>query len=123
MNLICCPRAFKTAWFARAARKAHIRDATLLKAAREVMRGQADDLGGGVYKKRLNDNQHRSIVLAKGGVVWVFAFLYAKKDRANIDPDELVEFRRIAKEYARMSASGLNRLIEAGDLLEVRDDH
>ncbi len=87
------------------------------------MRGQADDLGGGVYKKRLNDNQHRSIVLAKGGVVWVFAFLYAKKDRANIDPDELVEFRRIAKEYGRMSASGLNRLIEAGDLLEVRDDH
>jgi hypothetical protein len=123
MNPICCPRAFKTAWFARAARKAHIRDATLLKAAREVMRGQADDLGGGVYKKRLNDNQHRSIVLAKGGVVWVFAFLYAKKDRANIDPDELVEFRRIAKEYGRMSASGLNRLIEAGDLLEVRDDH
>jgi hypothetical protein len=95
----------------------------LLKAAREVRRGQADDLGGGVYKKRLNDNQHRSIVLAKGGVVWVFAFLYAKKDRANIDPDELVEFRRIAKEYGRMSASGLNRLIEAGDLLEVRDDH
>ena len=120
---ICCPRAFKTAWFARAARKANIRDTTLLKAAREVMRGQADDLGGGVYKKRLNANQHRSIVLAKGGVVWVFAFLYAKKDRANIDPDELVEFRRIAKEYARMSASGLDRLIEAGDLLEVRDDH
>ena len=95
----------------------------MLKAAREVMRGQADDLGGGVYKKRLNDNQHRSIVLAKGGVVWVFAFLYAKKDRANIDPDELVEFRRIAKEYARTSASGLDRLIEAGDSLEVRDDH
>ncbi len=123
MNPICCARAFKTAWFARAARKANIRDAILLKAAREVMRGQADDLGGGVYKKRLNDNQHRSIVLAKGRGVWVFAFLYAKKDRANIDPDELAEFRRIAKEYARMGAFGLNRLIEAGDLLEVRDDH
>lgn len=28
------------------------------------MRGQADDLGGGISKKRLYDNQHRSIVLA-----------------------------------------------------------
>ena len=81
-------RAFKTAWFSKAARKARIRDGALLQAVRETMRGQADDLGGGVFKKRLNDNQHRSIVLAKGGKLWVFAFLYATKDRANIDPDE-----------------------------------
>jgi hypothetical protein len=26
-----------------------------------------DYLGEGVYKKRLNDNMHRSIILAKGG--------------------------------------------------------
>ena len=44
------------------------------------MRGQADDLGGGVFKKRLNDNMHRSIVLAKGGRHWVFAYLFAKKE-------------------------------------------
>ncbi len=29
------------------------------------MLGQADDLGGCVFKKRLNDNLHRSIILAK----------------------------------------------------------
>ena len=81
-------RAFKTAWFSKAARKARIPDSALLQAARDAMRGQADDLGGGVFKKRLNDNQHRSIVLAKGERLWVFAFLSAKKDRANIDPPE-----------------------------------
>jgi hypothetical protein len=116
-------RAFKTAWFSKAARKARIHDGALMQAVREAMRGQADDLGGGVFKKRLNDNQHRSIVLAKGGRFWVFAFLYAKKDRANIDPDELTAFRRLAQGYAHMSPSELARAVDAGDLLELSDDH
>ncbi len=44
-----CWRAFKTAVFARSARKARIDDAELCEALREVMLGQADDLGGGVF--------------------------------------------------------------------------
>ena len=116
-------RAFKTAWFSKAARKARIRDGALLQAVREAVRGQADDLGGGVYKKRLNDNQHRSILLAKGGKLWVLAFLYAKKDRANIDPDELVAFRKLAQAYARITAPELERALDEGDLLELSDDH
>ena len=116
-------RAFKTAWFSKAARKARIRDGALLQAVREAMRGQANDLGGGVFKKRLNDNQHRSIVLAKGGKLWVFAFLYAKKDRANIDPDELAAFRKLAQVYARISTSELEQALNEGELLELSDDH
>jgi hypothetical protein len=116
-------RAFKTAWFSKAARKARIRDSALLQAVREVMRGQADDLGGGVFKKRLNDNQHRSIVLAKGGKLWVFAFLYAKKDRANIDPEELAAFRKLAQAYARITPPELEQALDEGDLLELSDDH
>lgn len=116
-------RAFKTAWFSKAARKARIRDGALLQAVREAVRGQADDLGGGVYKKRLNDNQHRSILLAKGGKLWVFAFLYAKKDRANIDPDELVAFRKLAQAYARITAPELEQALDEGELLELSDDH
>jgi len=78
-------RTFKTAWFAKAARKAHITDAELCKAIRQVALGQVDDLGGGVFKKRLNDNMYRSIVLAKSGEFWVFVYLFAKQDRENID--------------------------------------
>ena len=51
-------RIFKTARFARAARKAHIDDDELCKAIRQIMNGQAADLGGGVFKKRLNKNMH-----------------------------------------------------------------
>jgi hypothetical protein len=43
-------RTFKTAWFAKAASKARISDAALCKAIVQIVQGQADDLGGGVFK-------------------------------------------------------------------------
>ena len=115
-------RVFKTAWFTKAARKASIGDGELCLAIQHVMDDQADDLGGGVFKKRLNDNRHRSIIVAKGGRYWVYAFLFAKKDRANISPDELVAFRKLAAAYAHMTVSELNTGLRNGDLLEICDD-
>jgi len=115
-------RPFKTAWFSKAARKARIGDPALIAAIREVMQGQADDLGGGVFKKPLNKNMHRSIVLAKGGRHWVFAYLFAKKDRANIDDDELADFKKLAQAYGRMTDSELRAVLNKGDLLELCDE-
>jgi len=114
-------RVFKTAWFAKAAKKARISDNALAKAIHQVALGQADDLGGGVFKKRLNDNMHRSIVLAKAGEFWVFAYLFAKKDRANIEDDELLAFRKLADLYRRKTKADLEVEIETGALLEI--DH
>jgi hypothetical protein len=115
-------RVFKTAWFAKAAKKARISDKALSKAIRQVAAGQADDLGGGVFKKRLNDNMHRSIVLAKAGEFWVFAYLFAKKDRANIDDDELLAFRKLAELYRRKTQADLEAEIGIGALLEIDHD-
>lgn len=115
-------RAFKTAWFSKAARKARIGDPALIAAYREVMQGQADDLGGGMFKKRLNRNMHRSIVLAKGGRHWVFAYLFAKKDRANIDDDELADFKKLAQAFGRMTDTELRAALNQGDLLELCDE-
>ena len=108
-------RSFKTAWFSKAAKKARIGDRVLRVAIVEVMQGQADDLGGGVFKKRLNENMHRSIVLAKGGRNWVFAYLYAKKDRANIDADELATFKKLAQAYGRMTEAELASALSQRD--------
>ena len=35
----------------------------------QVMLGQADDLGGGMFKKRLSKNQYRSLILAVAGSI------------------------------------------------------
>lgn len=112
-------RTFKTAWFSKAARKARIKDGELCKAIQEVMDGQVDDLGGGVFKKRLNKNMHRSIILVKGGRYWIFEYLFAKKDRANIEDDELEDFRTLAKSYSTLNAQQIARLLEDKDLTEI----
>lgn len=115
-------RAFKTAWFAKVAKKASITDAELCEAIRQVMQGQADDLGGGVFKKRLNSNQHRSIILAKGGRYWVYTYLFAKKDRENIEDDELQAFRTLAKSYAGLTDQQIGLLLQARDWMEICND-
>lgn len=115
-------RVFKTTWFTRAARKAFISNSELCIAIRQVMLGQADDLGGGVFKKRLSKNRYRSIILAKSGHYWVFEYLFAKKDRANIGSDELVDFRRIAKAYGSLTMRQVNELVANHSWMEICDE-
>ncbi len=81
------------------------------------MHGQADDLGGGVYKKR--KNQYRSIILARAGSFWIYEYLFAKQYRANIDDDELVEFRKLTKAYGRLTPKQVNQLIRDQDWMEI----
>ena len=115
-------RVFKTRWFSKAARKALIKDYELFEAIAEVMKGQGDDLGGGVFKKRLNNNMHRSIIVARGRTYWVYTYLFAKKDRENIDDDELDAFRDLADVYAAKSAEDIAKELAAKELMEICDE-
>ena len=112
-------RVFRTAWFSKASRKAGISDDHLCVAIAQVMRGQADDLGGGVFKKRLNDNRHRSIILARGRWYWIYEYLFVKQDRDNIDADELEAFRALAKNYAELSEAEVSDLVKQRFFVEI----
>jgi hypothetical protein len=112
-------RVFRTSWFSKAARKAHILDTELCTAIQQVMKGQADDLGGGVFKKRLNKNMHRSIIVAHSGRHWVYEYLFAKQDRDNIEDDELADFRRLAKGYANLTKEQIVMLVENKSWTEI----
>ena len=112
-------RVFKTKWFSKESQKASISDAELCEAIQEMLKGQADDLGGGVFKKRLNKNRHRSIVLAKGGRYWVYAYLFAKKDRENIDNKELKAFRELAELYERKTDEDIEKELSIKELVEI----
>ena len=118
-EIVIVSRMFKTAWFAKASRKTGISDNQLCIAIAQVMQGQADDLGGGVFKKRLNDNRHRSIILAKGSRYWIYEYLFAKQDRDNIDADELAVFRALAKNYAELSEAQVTELVEQQFFVEI----
>ena len=116
-------RVFRSAWFAKAARKAAIDDAELCSAIRQVMRGQAVSLGGGVYKKRLNSNRYRSIILARTARYWIYEYLFSKTSRDNIDDGELAGFRVLAQGYARLSESQLKEMLQCQSLLEICHDN
>ena len=78
-----------------------------------------DDLGGDAFKKRFNNNLRRSIILAKGGKYWVYEYLFAKKNRANIENDELLAFRLLANSYAGLTEQQLSQLLVNGDFVEI----
>jgi len=86
------------------------------------MLGQAVDLGGGVFKKRLGKNLYRSILVAKGGRYWVYEYLFAKKDQANIEDNELAKFRQLAKVYATLTEQQVNWLIEENSWVEIGNE-
>lgn len=116
-------RVFKTKWFAKAAKKAHIYDDELCDAIKSVIAGQVIDLGGSVFKKRLNKNKHRSIILAKCDSYWVYEFLFAKKDLDNIDEHELMNFRKLAGAYAKLSESQIEQLLQNKSFVEICHDN
>jgi len=116
-------RIFKTAWFAKAAQKSHIPDAELLDAIAQAIQGQVVDLGGGVYKKRLNRNAHRAIILTKHGDRWVFQHLFAKKDQDNISASNLLALRQLAKFYATFDDERIEQLLDDQEWVELGDEH
>jgi hypothetical protein len=117
------PRVFKTAWFSKASTKALISDGELCRAIRQVMLGQCDDLGGGVYKKRLGKNLYRSIVLAKGGRYWVYTYLFAKKHKANIDDRDLADLRALAAVYAKKTDVEIADELKLKKIAEICHDN
>jgi len=115
-------RFFKTKWFSREARKALISDQELCSAVQQVMLGQAVDLGGGVFKKRLGKNRFRSIILAKGGRNGVYEYLFAKKDLDNISVIDLGNFRKLARSYEGLTDREIGELIANRDWMEICND-
>ncbi|KGF65518.1 MULTISPECIES: type II toxin-antitoxin system RelE/ParE family toxin [Pseudomonas] len=112
-------RVFKTKGFSAAAKKALIDDDELCNALEDVRNGQADDLGGGVWKKRLNNNRHRSIILAKGRFYWIYQFVFAKQTQSNISKQELLAFRKLAKVYEKISCHHVQMLLDRRELTEI----
>lgn len=112
-------RVFKTAWFAKAARSAGITDTDLCRAAKQLADGQGDDLGGNVWKKRLDKNTKRGIVVNKVGEFWVFVFLFAKNNIENIDDRQLKKLKKLAADYRKMTKAAVDRALELKDLLEI----
>jgi hypothetical protein len=59
------------------------------------------------------------IIIAKGGKYWVYTYLFAKKDRENIDPKELADFRDLADLFANKTDTDIEKELNGNKLEEI----
>ena len=107
-------RIFKTKWLVRYARRERIADLSLKEAVERADRGLIDaDLGGGIIKQRVarsgqgRSGGYRTLIAYRAGSRAVFLYAFAKNERENIDPDELLEFREIGAAWLGADAQRL----------------
>jgi hypothetical protein len=122
-------RVFKTKWFARFARRERISDRSLAEAVRRAERGLVDaDLGGGVIKQRLarpgqgRSGGYRALIAYRRDVKTVFLYGFAKSERDNVDDNELLTARDIAKGWLEADASEIALALDEGLIQEVDYD-
>lgn len=122
-------RTFKTKAFTRFAHKARITDLALCRAVRDAEEGLvAADLGGGVIKQRIarpgqgKSGVFRTLIAFRTGKRAIFVHGFAKNERENIEPDELVGLKKLAAELLGYDDRMLVRVVASGVLLEVKCD-
>ena len=122
-------RIFKTRWVVRFSRRAGIEDWSLREAILRAERGIIDaDLGGGIVKQRVarpgqgRSGGYRMLVAYRAGNRAVFLYGFAKNERDNIGPDELLSLREIGAAWLAAETRGIATAIAEGVLEEVAHD-
>ena len=122
-------RVFKTRWFTRFARGERITDGSLSEAvARAGQRLIDADLGGGVIKQRVarpgqgRSGGYRLLIAYRAKHRAVFLYGFAKRERENVEPDELVTLREIAAQWLAADAKHIAQALNEGVLQEVPYD-
>lgn len=122
-------RVYKTKWLARFARREQISDLQLAAAVARIEQGLIDaDLGGGIVKQRVartgqgRSAGYRLLIAYRIGNRAVFLYGFAKHERDNINPEELLTLRDIGQAWLAADADGIDRALADGLLQEVRYD-
>jgi hypothetical protein len=119
-------RIFKNKSFARFAKKSDISDTALCKAVRDAEQGLIDaDLGGGVIKQRVaragqgKSGGYRTMILFKAGTRAFFVHGFAKNEKDNIEPEDLIAFRKLATRMLEYKDTELTQALNKHLLTEV----
>ena len=120
---------FKTKEFGRFARREKIADRLLCDAIARLERGLIDaDLGGGLVKQRIAragqgcSGGFRTLLVYRTRARSVFVYGFAKSERGNIEPDELVFWRKLAAAYLALSEDAIETAITSDELMEIYCD-
>jgi hypothetical protein len=119
-------RIYKTSWTARFAKRERIADDALIEAIDRAARGLIDaDLGGGIIKQRVarpgqgRSGGFRMLIAYRAGDRAVFLYGFAKSERQNIEPDEVLTLREIGAAWLKANDESIARAVEEKVLHEV----
>lgn len=122
-------RIYKNRWFAKFASREMISDASLVAAVQQADSGLIDaDLGSGLLKLRVardgggKSGGYRTLLFFRQSDRAVFAFGFAKSNKANLDAVELRTFRKAAKIILGLSQAQIDSEVDAGRLFEVNSN-
>lgn len=122
-------RIYKNRWFAKFASREGISDATLVAATEQANRGLIDaDLGGGLIKQRVaregggKSGGYRTLVFFRHEERAIFAFGFAKSDKANLSANELKVYKKAAKIVLALTQAQIDAEVREERLFEVNDD-
>ena len=122
-------RIFKAKTFARFAKRERITDVSLCEAIARAERGLLDaDMGGGLIELRVarsgqgKRGGYRMLIAFRSKLRAIFLFGFAKSELDNINDDQLATLRETAALWLAANAQKIERAIEDGLLIEVRDD-
>lgn len=119
-------RIFKMKRLAKFARREGIDDRTLVESILRASAGLIDaDLGGGLVKLRVarqsqgRSGGYRLIVALRIGDRAVFLYGFAKNERENIEPKELVTLRKIGAELLAADEAKIAKALRDDVLEEI----
>ncbi|MGB7404738.1 MAG: type II toxin-antitoxin system RelE/ParE family toxin [Pacificimonas sp.] len=119
-------RIYVNRWFAKFAAKEKIGNDALCEAVRRAEGGLVDaDLGSRLVKHRVaqegsgKSGSYRALIFFRSGERAVFAYGFAKKDRANLACEELATFRKAAKIILALSDREIAAELAAERLKEI----
>jgi hypothetical protein len=122
-------RIYKLKGFARFQRRERIADAALVETIQAAERGLVDaDLGDGLIKQRIarpgqgKSGGFRTLIAYRRTERAVFLFGFAKSERANIDDDELDEWRHVGQLYLSLDERKIEMAITAQEIAEICHD-
>jgi len=122
-------RVFKTKWLARFARREGIEDQNLRAAIDRAEQGSIDvDLGGGLIKQRVarpgrgRSSGYRMIVGYRAKDRAVFLLGFAKNEREDISPNELLSLREKGEKWLAADETRIQKELELGNLQEIGDE-
>lgn len=119
----------KTKWFDKWSKKNFITDEKLLDTIKNISNNLGVvNLGSSLYKVRTQKNgkgkssSFRTFVVYKKDNIAIFIYGFSKNDKSNLHNEELIDIKRLSKEYLSINRQDYLKLVASGDMISIKEE-